>query len=1000
MLKESVNNQLEYQRLSQDEMKKRGILGRLVGVCADFFSPTRNGRRYPEQLWENVFNDPIMKERIENGVCYGELGHPTDREETDMSKIALCLAEVPKKGKDGKLRAVFDILNTPNGRILKSLCDYGSTIGISSRGSGDLETDFDGNESVNPDTYNCEGFDAVLIPAVKEARLEYVTESLNKKRYNKTLRDKLTESINKEDESNQKIMRESLSTLGINLNESVSEYKGTHKDIDIYFLPDENKYSVDTLTEGIQKFNSLKNAISYIDMINRTKLNENKPNSVMSNESLVVSAGKIPDELLDKAIKLYSETSEDYDTVLDFVKDFFSQYSRVDQKDIARYIFNRTKLTESKSRKTPGYCYVITFDDGGKRSVMSAEYGFETKEEARKALADAESEYIDSPFWDDTVKKSVRLIKESLLDEEQTGREETKLSEKPSDILDMKDTQEVDIENEDSDILEEQAEEDTLDRESEPERQSWDTDFYRLYKAYDNYKDFKDIDIESAEIRDLIDPLEDRNIDYDIYKHKSDNGCTVFFNEGLTQDLDEALSDLQEDIDYSDIPEIKSINYKQNKSNMMPGISNMSKFISALNDVGYDKFKIRSSRFPLSQADVKDEWIDIKRNGWSVGLSYDSSLNGFNEVYICTKLPTTESLNLIEELNGTEALAVDRVLDTYKNYDSLEDCVLDAINLYNNGNAEPEYSDEDFATEEADYNKVLKTVKNKLDMKVESIAAENDGALIEQLQNIIKQNKSLEQKITEIQEKLSVSYAKEMKLTEQIECYKQKVSKLSEKTKEIKVLNEKLSKAQHINKQSKLEAEDSITKLNESIKSKDDKYEELVKTNTSLKESIGQKDSTITSLKEEIRKLKLDSKSKLRKVEELEESLSTTQKDLDQFKEQYSKKLQKQNTVIEKYQRVAKNSVKKYIESQAVRLGVKSEEITNRLPKSYSFKDIDLICEDLQEYKFNMSNLPFNTTMINENLKVSAKNVNENNQLISSDDLLTDYDLKLAEALL
>ena len=835
MLKESVNNQLEYQRLSQDEMQKRGILGRLVGVCADFFSPTRNGRKYPEELWENVFNDPIMKERIENGVCYGELGHPADREETDMEKIALCLAEVPKKGKDGKLRAVFDILNTPNGRILKSLCDYGSTIGISSRGSGDLETDFDGNESVNPDTYSCEGFDAVLIPAVKEARLEYVTESLNKKRYNKTLRDKLTESINKEDESNQKIMRESLSTLGINLNESVSEYKGTHKDVDIYFLPNENKYSVDTLTEGVQKFNSLKNAISYIDMINRTKLNENKPNSVMSNESLVVSAGKIPDELLDKAIKLYSETSDDYDTVLDFVKDFFSQYSRVDQKDIARYIFNRTKLTESKSRKTPGYCYVITFDDGGKRSVMSAEYGFETKEEARKALADAESEYMDSPFWDDTVKKSVRLIKESLLDEEQTGREETKLSEKPSDILDMKDTQEVDIENEDSDILEEQAEEDTLDRESEPERQSWDTDFYRLYKAYDNYKDFKDIDIESAEIRDLIDPLEDRNIDYDIYKHKSDNGCTVFFNEGLTQDLDEALSDLQED-----------------------------------------------------------------------------------------------------------------------------------------------------------------TMTDKVD----NIAAENDGALIEQLQNIIKQNKSLEQKITEIQEKLSVSYAKEMKLTEQIECYKQKVSKLSEKTKEIKVLNEKLSKAQHINKQSKLEAEDNITKLNESIKSKDYKYEELVKTNTSLKESIGQKDSTITSLKEEIRKLKLDSKSKLRKVEELEESLSTTQKDLDQFKEQYSKKLQKQNTVIEKYQRVAKNSVKKYIESQAVRLGVKSEEITNRLPKSYSFKDIDLICEDLQEYKFNMSNLPFNTTMINENLKVSAKNVNENNQLISSDDLLTDYDLKLAEALL
>ena len=62
---ESINsNVLEYQKLSKDEMQRRGILGRLVGVCASFIAPTRNGRKYPEQLWENVFNDPIMKERI------------------------------------------------------------------------------------------------------------------------------------------------------------------------------------------------------------------------------------------------------------------------------------------------------------------------------------------------------------------------------------------------------------------------------------------------------------------------------------------------------------------------------------------------------------------------------------------------------------------------------------------------------------------------------------------------------------------------------------------------------------------------------------------------------------------------------------------------------------------------------------------------------------------------------------------------------------------------
>ena len=47
MLQESKTNELEYQRLSKDEMEQRGILGRLVGICADFMSPTRNGRKYP-----------------------------------------------------------------------------------------------------------------------------------------------------------------------------------------------------------------------------------------------------------------------------------------------------------------------------------------------------------------------------------------------------------------------------------------------------------------------------------------------------------------------------------------------------------------------------------------------------------------------------------------------------------------------------------------------------------------------------------------------------------------------------------------------------------------------------------------------------------------------------------------------------------------------------------------------------------------------------------------
>lgn len=40
----------KYQKLSPEEQKSRGILGRLVGVCADFNHATRNDRTYNEQL--------------------------------------------------------------------------------------------------------------------------------------------------------------------------------------------------------------------------------------------------------------------------------------------------------------------------------------------------------------------------------------------------------------------------------------------------------------------------------------------------------------------------------------------------------------------------------------------------------------------------------------------------------------------------------------------------------------------------------------------------------------------------------------------------------------------------------------------------------------------------------------------------------------------------------------------------------------------------------------
>ena len=208
-----IRNALAFDDLTEGEKAKRHILGRLYGPIADVVRPTRNGRKYSEELWEKVFDNPIMKEKFRNKVMYGELGHPEDRTEVDMSKVAVCMPEAPKKDKDGHLIGYFDILDTPNGRILKTLCDYGSTLGVSSRGTGDVVEGLDGEEEVDPDTYECECWDIVLVPAVESARLAF-TEGLSKKG-RLPLREALEKQIGSASDEDRAVMEDAVKALGL-----------------------------------------------------------------------------------------------------------------------------------------------------------------------------------------------------------------------------------------------------------------------------------------------------------------------------------------------------------------------------------------------------------------------------------------------------------------------------------------------------------------------------------------------------------------------------------------------------------------------------------------------------------------------------------------------------------------------------------------------------------------------------------------------------------------
>lgn len=187
--------------------KGGSILGVLEGPVADFIHPTRNGRLYGEQLWENVQHNEIVKEQIANGGILGELDHPKDRDDICTEKVAIRMAELPVKKEDGKYYGKFDILDTPCGRIVYTLAKAGFKLGVSSRGNGDYD-EYTGE--VDPDSYDFVCFDVVTLPAVKEARMNLVTESLDENSRMKKFKKLLNEQLSKESEENKRLMEDTV----------------------------------------------------------------------------------------------------------------------------------------------------------------------------------------------------------------------------------------------------------------------------------------------------------------------------------------------------------------------------------------------------------------------------------------------------------------------------------------------------------------------------------------------------------------------------------------------------------------------------------------------------------------------------------------------------------------------------------------------------------------------------------------------------------------------
>ena len=137
----------------------------IEGVFLQADIKNRNGRLYPTDILDKEVKR-YMKENVKKNRAYGELGHP-DSPTINLDRVSHMIKDLKLEDKNfiGKAK----IMDTPYGKIVKSLIDEGASLGVSSRGMGSLKTTKDGTSEVQKDFMLATAADIVADPSAPDA---------------------------------------------------------------------------------------------------------------------------------------------------------------------------------------------------------------------------------------------------------------------------------------------------------------------------------------------------------------------------------------------------------------------------------------------------------------------------------------------------------------------------------------------------------------------------------------------------------------------------------------------------------------------------------------------------------------------------------------------------------------------------------------------------------------------------------------------------------------
>ena len=159
----------EVKFLTEEKEGKKNYF--IEGIFLQSEIANKNGRMYPFKTLQREVAK-YHENFIRQGRALGELGHP-EGPSINLDRVSHKIERLSEDGNNFVGRA--KILDTPNGKIAKSLLDEGVQLGVSSRGLGSIKKE--GNCSVVADDFILStAADIVADPSAPDAFVEGIYE--------------------------------------------------------------------------------------------------------------------------------------------------------------------------------------------------------------------------------------------------------------------------------------------------------------------------------------------------------------------------------------------------------------------------------------------------------------------------------------------------------------------------------------------------------------------------------------------------------------------------------------------------------------------------------------------------------------------------------------------------------------------------------------------------------------------------------------------------------